>query len=411
APAAARPSGVPDAAHRVDQARLAEAVRRETPAHASSSALPPDPAAPSAVPRPRRTLPPGAPLDRVSLGTLVPGSRRSREIPAVNEVSVFEIPLDLDDLEVVEQSEKCGRTSLPSVTRAASAVLPRTPLFSSLDEKSLGTVIERVKLIRLEPDQILFRQGDRGDSLYVVAEGEVAVVAEPTGGIGGVGLAQEGAASDSPVEVARLGEGAFFGEVAILTDQPRTASVMATAHTTVLAIDRDLIGDLIEESPEVLRILLRFLRDRLVDTLVDTSPLFAPFSEGDRHGLAARFLFLEVEKGVVLVEKNKPVPGLFILLCGEATASLGERHLGVLGSGDIFGETSLLGRDCGRLTIRTQTKAFLLELPRLVFNEVIMTHPQVLEYLDCLAEERQRFIEATLEGKTARYQGERLQMV
>jgi CRP-like cAMP-binding protein len=58
--------------------------------------------------------------------------------------------------------------------------------------------------------------------------------------------------------------------------------------------------------------------------------------------------------------------------------------------GSIIGETSLLTGAPALGTVRARSKVFLLAMPRAVFQEVIMTHPQVLEHLGTLAENRRR---------------------
>jgi cAMP-dependent protein kinase regulator len=254
----------------------------------------------------------------------------------------------------------------------ARFVLPKTPFFSVLTRAQLQTLIERVRLVHLRAGEVLFSRGDAGDALYVVAWGEVAVVADR--------------------ELARLTEGECFGEISLLADRPRTATVRATVDSHVLAIDRTLLGDLVSGAPEMLKILLRFLRERLVVTLAETSPLFAPFTPLERLGLAARFQFLEVDEGLCLVEQGKKSPGLFVLLSGEAEALVSGAGVAPLESGEAFGEISLLTGQAATASVVARSKNFLLFLPRSDFSEIIMTHPQVLEHLSTVDEARLRAI-------------------
>src|SRR5207244_4841936 len=105
------------------------------------------------------------------------------------------------------------------------APLPRIPLFSSLDEIRLRTLIERSRIHVKPAGESIIRQGEPGDALYVVVRGEVAV------SLDGVG------------EVATLGEGSFFGELALLTEQPRQATVSAIGEVELLEIGRDLVWE------------------------------------------------------------------------------------------------------------------------------------------------------------------------
>jgi CRP-like cAMP-binding protein len=254
----------------------------------------------------------------------------------------------------------------------ARFVLPKTPFFSVLTPELFRMAVERVRLIQLNAGEILFAKGDPGDALFVVAWGEVAILV--------------------PQEVARLSEGDFFGEISLLADRPRTATARATVDSQVLALDRALLNDLIAASPELLKVLLRFLRERLMATLSETSPLFAPFTALERVGLAARFQFLEIDDGLRMVEEGAKSPGLFVLLAGAADVVAAGRLVGRLGSGDVFGEISLIAGQVAAADVVARGKCFVLFLPRSEFTEVIMTHPQVLEHISSVAEARRREI-------------------
>jgi NADH dehydrogenase len=87
-------------------------------------------------------------------------------------------------------------------------------------ERALG-----VRREYFEPGQVVFRQGDRGDRLYVVTEGEVEVMRTVPGG--------------GEQFLRRLGAGECFGEIALVSDTPRSATVRAVKATNVLAVDRE----------------------------------------------------------------------------------------------------------------------------------------------------------------------------
>jgi CRP-like cAMP-binding protein len=319
---------------------------------------------------PSEAEPASALLQDFELAVLLPGARPSDQLPAQNEGNAFEIAIDLpapgaDDPKAGSGKRRGSRT-------LARMTLPKTPFFSAMTEEQLRTAIERVQLVQLETGEILFGMGDPGRVLYVVASGEIAVLV--------------------PQEVARLQEGDFFGEIALLANQPRSATTRATMPSQVLALDRALVRDLIAGSPELLKVMLRFVRDRLIATLAHTSPLFTPFSEMERVLLTSKFRFLEVDRNVRVLEQGQKVSGLFILLAGEAAAVTDGAPVAHLQAGDVFGEIALIQGSAAMATIVTLQKSFVLHLPRSDFNEMIMTHPQVLEYLSSLAHNRMKDI-------------------
>lgn len=356
------------------------------------SAPPPRPATPPPPPPRTRTLPPGAPLDSISLGDVL-GAEPSAEIGEIQDIP---LELDLDVLlqEAEDAVEHPGAAPVELAlieddesAREAARRLRETPFFSALGPGLLESFIDKVKLVELASGQVLFREGDTGNTLYVIAEGEVVVYSE----------------GPPRVQLSRLGEGDFFGEIALVTDQPRSATIEALAPTELLAIDRDIIGDLVDEEPQLLRVLLRFLRDRLFNTLIHTNALFGSFGGAERQELAEKFRFLEGERGALLIEQGRRAQGLYILLAGQAEVSVqrdgGEQRLATLGPGDVCGEMSLLAHDAAVASVRLTSKAFVLKLPADVFRQVIMTHPQVLMFVGDLAEERKRQLAAIQDGQ------------
>ena len=312
---------------------------------------------------------PSSPLLReLQLSHLIPGARQSAELTSVGTRGAMEIPLDF-----VEPSRVSSLSSRSAGPRTmARMVLPKTPFFSVLSEDLLRVAIDRVTLVKLSPGQILFAQGEEGDALYVVASGEIVVLV--------------------PQEVARLSEGEFFGEIALLVGGARMATTRATMETHVLAFDKALLADLVAGSPELLALLLRFVRDRLLSTLAETSPLFTPFSPLERIALASSFQFIEAPQNTRFIDEGTRSAGLFILMSGEAAVVAGRTPIARLEAGDVFGEMSLITSQKSNATVVALSMCFVLFMPQAAFRELIMTHPQVLEYIGQLAESRQQAI-------------------
>lgn len=285
------------------------------------------------------------------------------------EVSVDEATeLDIEDIEEIPLAEP------RLVASAAANALASTPLFAGLSQEALGSLVEQLTLVHLGEGEVLFREGDRGDALYVIVEGEVAVQAE----------------GPPRVEMARLGAGSFIGEVALMTDQPRSATVTATADAELLRIDRKTLADVLKSHGEVLTAVLRFVRDRLVDRWTRTSPLFRPFDQGQRAELAARFTFLEINAGSVLLTAGEKPDGLYIVLAGAFSVMRNGQLVATLGPGELIGETALLSGGVFKSEVTAVGKSLALCLPADDFRELIMTHPHVLEVIGEAAEQSRK---------------------
>jgi len=272
--------------------------------------------------------------------------------------------LDVEDIEEIPLPE-------PRIVGIAAAeALASTPLFAGLSQEALGSLVQQLTLVHLGKNEVLFHEGDPGDALYVICEGEVSVSAE----------------GPPRVEMARMGAGAFIGEVALMTDQPRSATVTATLDAELLRIDRKTLSMVLATHGEVLSAVLRFVRDRLVDRWQRTSPLFRPFDANQRAEIAARFKFLEIEPGTKLLTPNKRPDGLYIVLAGRFFVKRGGSQVATVGPGELIGETALLAGGVFQSEVVAAGKSLALCLPATDFRDLILTHPQVLEYIGEAAE-------------------------
>jgi CRP-like cAMP-binding protein len=131
-------------------------------------------------------------------------------------------------------------------------VLRRIPLFANVEPARLKLMAFASERMTFKDGQALCRQGDTGDAAYIVVDGTVDILKE-TG--------------DGPVKVAQVGRNAIIGEIAILIDVPRTASVVAAGGEVVaLKITKDLFYRLIADFPEMGVEIMRVLARRLDET-------------------------------------------------------------------------------------------------------------------------------------------------
>ncbi len=130
-------------------------------------------------------------------------------------------------------------------------LLQRIPFFANVEPAKLKLLAFTSERVAFERDQVLFRQGDSGDAAYIIVEGEVDVLVDTPAG---------------PLAVATLGKNAFFGEIAILCDIPRTATMRAKSRLVTLRITKDLFLKLLTEFPTMAVAMMRELASRLEHT-------------------------------------------------------------------------------------------------------------------------------------------------
>lgn len=126
--------------------------------------------------------------------------------------------------------------------------LRQVPLFRELAPGDLRRVAEAA-VEHLYPHATLMAEaGEPGDAMHVVVSGEVRVVAEE---------------APSPVEIARRGPGYIVGEMAILSDQPRMASLVAEGDVRTLSLDRGRFQRILRDRPDAALAVVRELCARL----------------------------------------------------------------------------------------------------------------------------------------------------
>lgn len=122
--------------------------------------------------------------------------------------------------------------------------LSRVPIFRALPAEDMARMIPFVQEQKFESGEMVVRQGEEGDALYMVVEGQAEVVQE-------LEVGTERATVHQKESVARLGSGEIFGEMALLTGQGRAATVRAVGPLEVLRLRKEDFDRLVARSPQL----------------------------------------------------------------------------------------------------------------------------------------------------------------
>jgi CRP-like cAMP-binding protein len=139
--------------------------------------------------------------------------------------------------------------------------LRQVPMFRDIDPSRLKLLAFTSERIQFSRGQRFFAQGDAADAAYVILEGKADVVLSNPGG---------------EVKVAELGRNALVGEMGILSDSPRSATIVAAEPSAALRIDKRVFLELLTQFPQMSIAVMRELANRLERTnaqlLARTSP-------------------------------------------------------------------------------------------------------------------------------------------
>lgn len=133
---------------------------------------------------------------------------------------------------------------------SAGQFLARVPLFSQLADKELEALASQMTPCSFSPGTDIVREGDQGDGLYIIQAGMVKVSKKSASGQGEAAL-------------ALLKAGDFFGEMALLDDQPRSATVSALGPTQCLFLSRTSFVAVLEQHPQIAVAMLPVLTQRI----------------------------------------------------------------------------------------------------------------------------------------------------
>ena len=132
---------------------------------------------------------------------------------------------------------------------SAVAVLEKVPLFSQLAPAELQRVVEATRERTYPKNSVILFEDDPGDALYVVAQGQVKVVL----------IGEDG----REVILSVLGPSEFFGEMALIDDEPRSAHVIAMEDSSLIVLRREDFQGILKQSPGIAVALLKELSRRL----------------------------------------------------------------------------------------------------------------------------------------------------
>jgi CRP/FNR family transcriptional regulator, cyclic AMP receptor protein len=125
--------------------------------------------------------------------------------------------------------------------RDVLTLLKSIPIFSGLTKTELAAVERILHRREYQPEEVIFRQNEPGMGMYIITSGRVHIVSDPRS-----------------VIFAELGDGEFFGELALLDDAPRSATAVAKQPASILGFFQPDLFGLIERNPRLgIKIVLR----------------------------------------------------------------------------------------------------------------------------------------------------------
>lgn len=236
-------------------------------------------------------------------------------------------------------------------TEQVRALLAAHPVFSLLEARDIEELATDATVSAFAMGQDIVAQGESGDCAWLLVSGSARVLYRQPDG--------------QRVTLARLGPGALFGEQALLTDEPRNATVRASEDVQAVSIDYARFGPLLDAVPGLRAACERVLTDTSLQNFLRTSSLLGKAGAGEIRALVAALESREAIAGTRIDLTRPENAGLHIVQSGRFTA-LDEagNPLRVIAEGDVFGRGTLVREDGGDGLVAAKTAGRLLFLSR-----------------------------------------------
>ena len=220
----------------------------------------------------------------------------------------------------------------------------------------------------IERGTLLLRQGDPDRDVYLILRGRLGVRAEHADG--------------TSTFLDEVGPGGIVGEMALLTGQPRTATVFAVETSDLARVSREDFEALAAKHPEALNEFLRRIVPRMRGTqLVHLlTEIFGRLDRAVMADLAAQLEWVQLQSGGTLFREGDRGDDVFLVSHGRlrvvvADGEGGERVLEEIGRGGTVGDIALLTGEPRAATVHAVRDTYLLRLTRAAYDTLLVRHP------------------------------------
>jgi cAMP-dependent protein kinase regulator len=240
----------------------------------------------------------------------------------------------------------------PEQKERIQKVLAGSFLFSALEEKDMGVILDAVKEVIVEPEQKIIQQGDNGDFMFIVESGKLECWVKMKDG-------EEKMVKD-------VGAGDNFGELALLYNCSRAATVKATEKAVCWQLDRETFNHIVKDAAAKKR--------EQYEGFFNKVPLLNSVDAYGRSQVADALQTEKKDAGVDIIKQGEKGDKFYIIQSGECEARKtgdGADMVMALKEGDYFGELALLNNEPRAASVVSKTEVKLLALNRQAFNRLL----------------------------------------
>lgn len=224
-------------------------------------------------------------------------------------------------------------------------------LFNNFDDLEISTIVDALEEKKYKKDDYIIKQGDNGDNVYIIEKGEL--ICEK--------VFKQG---DPPTYLKTYKEGELFGELALLYNAPRAATIYAKTDCVLWALDRLTFNSIVKESA--------INKREKYKKFLETIPLLSTVESYELYSICDAIKTEKYEKNQYIIKEGEQGDKFFILDEGEAVATkenmnFKKQYI----KGDYFGELALLRNAPRAASVMAVTDCKVLSLDRPAFKRLL----------------------------------------
>ncbi len=261
-----------------------------------------------------------------------------------------------------------------------NGLLAKVALFAELDMEQLLGILDECEIKEFEVGKYVCREGEYDENCYIILAGIVEVRVGSGSGAG-------------HSNVIPLKEGEMFGEIAVLTGNPRIADIVASQHATLLKISKNVLFMLIDKFQPLKQRLDDLYRQRALTTQLLTIPIFSGISAEILEELKGKVVLQTFRKDEVIFRQDDMSDAFYLVRYGFVKVYKEdkgkERVLAYLNEGHYFGEMGLMAEGEKRIaSVAAINRVELIKISKEDFDALLDAHPGIRKTLQTITEHR-----------------------
>lgn len=277
----------------------------------------------------------------------LPRNPVKKRAPMNDARRISKVTIDAPNALVVDKPK--GQKDLENINNA----LNKHFIFTSLTEENRGSLISQMKHYTLAPNEIVFEQEQPGVNFFVVASGQLEILVNSR-------------------RVNTMNAGDSFGELALLHDAPRSATVITIERTTMWGLDRKTFRSAVESvNAQTYQENKRF---------IETVPLFEILTSIQKENLLGSLSTLKFRSKERIVNEGDPGDLFYLIKEGSVLCIQGEKEIREMTRGDFFGEQALLYNSVRTASIIAISDVKCVAIGRDRLSKVLGTQLQQIIY-------------------------------